>query len=107
MSGAKGGFEHIQQELNKRSKVEGITPLDVMELPEPLRTAMNKLMRKGSMTVGELAAELNIEMVEARQLGEMLVAQGLLSLVEQKADGEIVYRVRLGRTRGRSVPLDL
>ena len=97
----------MQQELNKRSKVEGITPLDVMELPEPLRTAMNKLMRKGSMTVGELAAELNIEMVEARQLGEMLVAQGLLSLVEQKADGEIVYRVRLGRTRGRSVPLDL
>jgi hypothetical protein len=107
MSSAKGGFEHIQQELNKRSKVEGITPLDVMELPEPLRTAMNKLMRKGSMTVGELAVELNIEMVEARQLGQMLVEKGLLSLVEQKADGEIVYRVRLGRTRERSVPLDL
>jgi hypothetical protein len=58
-----------------------------MELPEPLYTAMNKLMRKGSMTVGELAAGLNIKMVEARQLGQMLVEKGLLSLVEQKADG--------------------
>ena len=97
----------MQQELNKRSKVEGITPLDVMELPEPLRTAMNKLMRKGSMTVGGLALELNIETVEARELGQTLVEKGFLHLGEQKTDGEIVYRVRLGRTRGRSMPLDL
>jgi hypothetical protein len=96
----------MQQELDKRFKVEAITPLDVMELPEPLRTAMHKLMRKGSMTLSELTAELNVEMVEARRLGQTLVEKGLLSLVEQKADGEIVYRLRLGRTRGRSVPLD-
>jgi hypothetical protein len=104
---AKGGFDRMQQDLDKRVKVEGITPLDVLELPEPLRTAMNKLMRKGSMTLSELTAELNIEMVEARQLGQLLVEKGFASLVEQQADGEIVYRVRLGRTRGRSVPLDL
>jgi hypothetical protein len=110
MSGAKGRFDRLRQELqglDERLKAEGLTPLDVMALPEPLRTAMNALMRKGSMTVSELAAELHIETVEARQLGEMLVEKGLLSLGEQQADGEIVYRVRLGRRRGRSIPLDL
>jgi hypothetical protein len=107
MSAVQGGFNRMRQALDERLKTDGITPLDVMALPEPLRSAMNKLMRKGSMTSSELAAELHIGTVEARQLGQMLVEKGILSLVEQKADGEIVYRLRLGRTRGRSVPLDL
>jgi hypothetical protein len=97
----------MPQEPDKRVKVEGITPLDVVELPEPLRTAMNKLMCKGSMTLSELSVELNLKMVEARQLGQMLIEKGLLTLVEQQADGEILYRPRWGHTRGRSVPLDL
>jgi DNA-binding IclR family transcriptional regulator len=59
------------------------------------------------MALSELAAELNIERVEAHQLGQTLFEKGFLSLVEQRADGEIVYRVRWGRTRARSVPLDL
>jgi DNA-binding MarR family transcriptional regulator len=100
-------FDRLQRELKKRSKVEGITPADVMELPEPLRTAMNKIMRKGSMTLSELAAELKLKTAETRRLGQMLVEKGFLSSIRRKADGEIVYQTRFVRKRGRSVPLDI
>lgn len=100
-------FDRLQQELRKRSKVEGITPADVMDLPEPLRTAMNKMMRRGSMTLSELTAALKLKAAETRQLGEMLVEKGFLSSTEREADGEIVYRMRLARRRRRSVPRDI
>jgi DNA-binding MarR family transcriptional regulator len=100
-------FDRLQRELKKRSKVEGITPADVMDLPEPLRTAMHKMMRKGSMTLSELAAELKLKTAETRRLGQMLVERGFLSSIEREADGEIVYQTRFARKRGRSVPFDI
>jgi hypothetical protein len=106
-TGGEGGemFDRLQRELKKRSKVEGITPADVMDLPEPLRTAMNKMMRRGSMTLSELAAELKLETAETRRLGQMLVENGFLSSLEREADGEIIYQTRFARKRG--VPLDV
>ena len=100
-------FDRLQRELKKRYKHEGITPADVMELPEPLRTAMSRMMRKGSMTLSELASELNLERAETRRLGQMLVEKGFLSSSRRTADGEIVYRTHFTHKRGRSVPLDI
>jgi hypothetical protein len=100
-------FDRLQRELEKRSRVEGITPADVMELPEPLRTAMNKIMRKGSMTLSELTAELNLRTAETRRLGEILVEKGFLSSIRREADGEIVYQTRFTRKHGRGVPFDI
>jgi len=102
-------FDRLQRELEKRSKVEGITPADAIGLPEPLRTAMNKIMRKGSMTLSELTAELNLKAAKARRLGEILIEKGFLNSTERKTDGEIVYRTRFAksRKRGRGVPLDV
>lgn len=103
-------FDRLQQELKKRSKVEGITPADVMDLPEPLRTVMNKIMRKGSMTLSELAAELKLKTAEAHRLGQILVEKGFLNSTGGKADSEIVYRThfaRKARKRGHGLPLDV
>jgi hypothetical protein len=100
-------FDRLQRELKKRPKVEGITPADVMELPEPLRTAMNKMVRKGSMTLSELTAELNLKTTQTRRLGAMLIEKGFLSSIEQEADGEIVYQTRFTRKHGRGVPFDI
>jgi hypothetical protein len=102
-------FDRLQRELKKRSKVEGITPADAMDLPEPLRTAMNKIMRKGSMTLSELTTELNLKTAKTRRLGEILIEKGFLNSTERKADDEIVYRTRFAksRKRGRGVPLDV
>jgi GAF domain-containing protein len=102
-------FDRLQRELKERSKVEGITPADAMDLPEPLRTAMNKIMRKGSMTLSDLTVELNLKTVETRRLGQMLIEKGFLNSTERKADGEIVYRAHFAksRKRGGGVPLDI
>ena len=100
-------FDRLQRELKKRPKVEGITPADMVDLPEPLRTAMNKMVRKGSMTLSELTAELNLKTTQTRRLGAMLIEKGFLSSIEQEADGEIVYQTRFARKCGRSVSLDI
>jgi hypothetical protein len=103
-------FDRLQRELRKRSKVEGITPADVMDLPKPLRAVMNKIMREGSMTLSDLTTELKLKTGEARQLGQTLVDKGFLTSTERAADGEVVYRThyaRKARKRGRGVPLDV
>jgi hypothetical protein len=74
-----GIFDHRQQELDKRSRVEGVTLADVIELPEPWRTAMNRMMRADSMTLNGLSAELNLDAAETCQIAEMLVEKGFLS----------------------------
>ncbi len=105
----EGMFDRLQRELKKLSKVEGITPADAMDLPEPLRMVMNKIMRKGSMTLSELATELRLKTTEARRLGQMLVEKGFLSSTRRKTDGEIVYRTHFAKSRksGRGMPLDI
>jgi len=101
-------FDRLQREIEKRSKVEGLTPAEVMDLPEPLRRAMNKMMRRGSMTLSELSADLGLKTAETRRLGQMLVEKGFLSSVEREVDGEIVYQTRFGRkARKRGMPLDV
>ena len=93
--------DRLQRELENLSKVEGITPADVVSLPEPLRSGINKIMREGALTLSEFAAELKLEIAETRQLGEMLVEKGFLVASETQADGEILYRTRFAKSRKR------
>ena len=93
--------DRLQRELKNLPKVEGITLADVMNLPEPLRSGINKIMREGSVTLSEFAAELKLETAETRQLGQMLMEKGFLVATEPQADGEILYRPRFAKSRNR------
>ena len=54
-----GIFNRIRTEIEARDKKEeGITPSDLLDLPPQLSRLMNRITRKGEMTVEEAAEHL-------------------------------------------------
>jgi hypothetical protein len=53
-----GLFDKLQNELDIREKKGGITPLDLAELPAPLRKMMRTLLRKVELSKTEVAKVL-------------------------------------------------
>lgn len=96
-------YHHAADDLDP---VEGITALSATLMPEPFGALMRKLIRQGSMTVEELAAELGLAPAEAQHLGSHLAAKGYLR-EEEHEDAGTIYRVYLARIRKQSIPLDL
>ncbi len=99
-----GTLERLLQELATWPKVEGITMADVLELSEPLSTALRKMTVAGSMSLHELATELMLSAVETRQVGEVLVEKGFVSSKSERVSTEVTYQINLARTRSRDLP---
>jgi hypothetical protein len=100
-------FELLQQSIAGLPRFSGITPLDAANLPEPLNDFMRKLIRQGSMTVEQLAAQLDVSDEEGQLLADEMVAAGLLKSEESNLASGSIYRVYYARTRSRSLPLEL
>ncbi|MEW6718278.1 MAG: hypothetical protein AB1345_12375 [Chloroflexota bacterium] len=98
-------FDKLQSEIEDRRKDEGISALDLIELPPPLRRLMRLMLREVEMTYAELrkAAE---EMPEEDGLIGGKLDQALATLSKQnwlirRGEGEFVtYKVNLRRKRG-------
>lgn len=99
-------YDELHDEIDNLEAVEGITALSATLLPDPIGPVLRKLIRKGSMSVEELAAELELDADAAQHLGSHLAAKGYLREEEHETAGTI-YRVYLARIRKQSIPLDL
>lgn len=100
-------FELLCQELAKLDKVKGITPVDVLSLPNPLDNVLRKMIRQGPMTLTELADDVGLSPAEAQRLGEILIEKGFLQAEERRQDSDIVYKIYFARMRTHNIPLDL
>ena len=85
----------------------GITPVDILALPDPVDSAVQRILRRGPMSAGEMASILDLSESEAKQIADLLVEKGYLLTEERRSDGSVVYKVYFARMRGRSIPLDL
>ncbi len=100
-------FARLQQALARLEKVKGVTPVEILELPSPLDEIVREMMRRGRLTLDELAAKLELAPEEARQLAELLIEKGFLQTEERQENGGVLYKVYFARMRGRNIPLDL
>ncbi|RPI26429.1 MAG: hypothetical protein EHM70_19040 [Chloroflexota bacterium] len=100
-------FESILQTLDGVSQVEGITPINILELPESLCKALKKLLRIGSMSLNDLANETSLSEDQARIIGERLVQKGYLVVQDAQGGSAPIYRTYFARMRGQNLPLDL
>jgi DNA-binding IclR family transcriptional regulator len=85
----------------------GVTMVDVLALPDELRTIMTWLMRQGEAGLPQLAAHVEQDEATAGTLLANLIAQGFVQEVAEEGKGQPRYRVRLAAKRGRRLPLDL
>ncbi|HVN16427.1 MAG TPA: hypothetical protein VMT73_11850 [Anaerolineales bacterium] len=100
-------FNEICQQLQKRK--DDIRPSDAVTFPEPLRSALNFAIRIGRISLTDLAKMLELEVDNAKQIAELLVARNLLRVAENPNLKEIFYETRLSSmTRPMTrPPLDL
>ena len=87
-------FERMREELRAWSNQAGMSPSVLLALNEPLRGALKRIMRQGSMTIDELGVALELDAPQTEVIAELLVTCGLLRTTEQGADGETTYRIR-------------
>lgn len=97
-------FDSLQSELDNRSKDEGISPMDLLDLPEHMRMIMRKMLRSGTMRKDEIF-EFVSSWDEEKRLGEAdlektlseLAAQGWLIQIGE--GNTLGYRVNLRRKK--------
>ncbi len=99
-------FETLLRALDQLSPVDGMTPINVLDLPDSLGRLVGELIRRGSMNLPELAVELDLSEKQARKIGTLLTRKGYVYKDYHQGEG-LVYRAHLARMRKRNIPLDL
>ncbi|HMO60017.1 MAG TPA: hypothetical protein PKC19_21900 [Roseiflexaceae bacterium] len=78
---------------------EGLSLSGVIDLPEPLGAAINRLIRRGALSLPELSHLLGLPPEDGRLVADRLVMRGLIIATEH--GGAVVYRARMARKQGR------
>ncbi len=84
-----------------------VTMVDVLALPDDLRTIVTELMRQREASLAEIAAHVEKDEITTHTLLAHLIAQGFVQEVQNEGEDQPRYRVRLRARRGRALPLDL
>jgi hypothetical protein len=86
-------FERTLLELRERK--EDIRPSDVVLFPEPLRSTLNFAIRIGRVSLADFAKMMKLDISQARQLAELLVARNLFRVSLSGNDKEVIYEARV------------
>jgi len=101
-------FDRLQGEIDNRNEGGGISPMDLLELPEHMRMIMRKMLRSRSMGKDEIIRFVSTWEEEKRVSKEDL-EKSLNYLVDQGwlielGEGEMLgYRVNLRRKKGSTL----
>jgi len=107
-----GVFDRLQQQLDIRKRDEGISALEIADLPPVLRKVIRLLLREVVMKYTDLCANLDA-MPQVDRLTRAELDQALKILVEQNwltchgEDEFTSYRVNLRRKAGSQLSQDV
>ncbi len=100
-------FEELYQEISEYPTRDGISQVEIINLPPPLAAVFGKIIRQGSISESGFVADLNITTEQARQLAQLLVSKGYLAATPVDTGDEQRYQLNFNRQRGRRVPTDI
>ena len=98
-----GLFDRLQDEIDARGRQEGLSPIDLLDLPQGLATIAKKIVRKNGMSLTEIAEDMGQTPTEAQAVLDELVAKGLIRRVE--VNEEIWYKARFARKADKKLSL--
>lgn len=90
-----GLFDRLQGEIEARERQEGLSPIDLLDLPPALATITKKIVRKNGMSLTDIAEEMGKPPEEAAAMLEELVVKGFMRRVE--VSDEIWYKAFFAR----------
>lgn len=100
-----GLFDRLQNEIERREEVIGISPADLLELSPELRRLVQTITRRGEITLAELSGAVGMPADEVAPLIAALEEKGFVTASDK--DGERRYKAQYARRRGREVPLNI
>lgn len=100
-----GLFDRIQDEVEQRERMAGISPVDLLDLPDDERELVLLLSRRGEMSLASLAAAADKPAESCQTLLSDLQERGFVLVREIK--GQSHYRTFFGMRRRREVPIDI
>jgi predicted ArsR family transcriptional regulator len=94
-------FDRLQDEINSQESQEGISPVDLLDLPASISKIIKKIIRRNGMKLEEIAQELDQSVEQAKESLDELVAKGYVRQVEVK---EVIwYKARFAQKRNRTL----
>lgn len=101
-----GLFDRLQDEINARDKNEGLSPIDLLDMPEALAGVINHIIRKNGMKLEDIAEELGQPVAETQTMLDELVQKGYIRRVEVR-DEEIWYKAQFGRKADKALSMSI
>jgi hypothetical protein len=98
-----GLFDRLQDEIDARGRQEGLSPIDLLDLPQGLATIAKKIVRKNGMSLTEIAEDMGQTPTEAQAVLDELVAKGLIRRAE--VNEEIWYKAHFARKADKKLSL--
>lgn len=99
-------FDALVQELDRLNHMNGVSAVDILELPAELQSVLQSMLRR-PMSLAQLASELQLSEDEARIVADMLVEKGFLISEERGESGGPRYKVYFARTHTHHIPAEL
>jgi hypothetical protein len=100
-------FEQLYLAVLDLPTVNGIVPVDILTIPQPLGSAIRRLVRNKTVTAAMLAETIDVTPDEALRLANTLVAKGYLLVVDDDAGGEAHFRINYARVPKHNIPSEL
>ncbi len=86
-------YESAIKELEAR--IEDIRPSDIVLFSEPLRTALNFVIRLGRFSLTEFAEKLELTRDQTKKIADILVERNLFEVTRFSTAEETYYQSRL------------
>lgn len=86
-------YEQVRAELEAVVPVSGVSPSLLLEVGEPLRSTLKALLRRGSLTLSELAGSLEINLEQTLVIADLMVRAGFVRHESLDTDGSPVVRI--------------
>jgi predicted transcriptional regulator len=98
-----GLFDRLQGEIDARGRQEGLSPIDLLDLPPELAAIIKKIVRKNGMSLAEIATDMGQSPAQAQKMLDELVQKGLMRRVE--VQDEIWYKAHFARKPDKKLTL--
>ncbi len=94
-------FDRLQDEIDSHNKQDGISPIDLLDMPDAIAKIVKKMVRRNGLKLEEIAEEVDQPIEEIQKTLDDLVAKGLVRKVEVKK--EIWYKARFAQKKNRTI----
>ncbi len=90
-----GLYNRLQDEVEARSGGRGLSPVDLLDMPEALATVINQIVRNNGMKLDDIATLLEQSSGDAKATLDDLAAKGYVRKTEVK--NQLWYKAHFGR----------